>query len=672
MRIPHLVLGAAILVWGWQNALLAYAVGLALIVELAPLVPWRWDFSATEFNRIADLSAVGLVLVVAWQFDAHALRGIYAVLVWLPVVLYGLLAAQLYSTRDQVSYAALFWSVRRARARGRMGEAGAVDFRIPYLIICLISATAGNREAAWLYAALGLILAAVLAANRPRRYRLSSWCGVLALALALGYVLQIGLIEARRIIEPLAMAWLRERLWDMRDPYRAYTANGDIGELKLSDRIVLRVHVPAGQPVPTLLREASYQVFSANTWLAGKTAFAAVALGTVDGEWTLQAGRDAAANSVWVSRTLHRGRGLLALPGGARRVDELRVAGLARNTLGTLKIIEGPALVRYRVRYTPGTSLEAPPENRVDLGIPRRDRKLFDSLARRLGLNGVAPSSALEKVIAYFGRGFRYSLILRKPRGGSSAIADFLTRTRSGHCEYYATATVLLLRAAGIPARYVTGYAINEYSRWEGAWVARRRHAHSWALAYVGGAWRDVDTTPAIWAAREADGAPWWEPISDTLSWLVYRYQRWRWGANDEGSSNWYWWLALGLGVYLAWRLYFSERVARRRGRHDAQGARTDFPGADSPFYLIEQRLELLGHRRSPGESLGRWFDRLGAQHAVADIADLSGELLLSHYRYRFDPRGLGRAGRRRLRAGVENWLRRHPASGVARNNWPP
>ena len=47
------------------------------------------------------------------------------------------------------------------------------------------------------------------------------------------------------------------------------------------------------------------------------------------------------------------------------------------------------------------------------------------------------------------------------PRTEATPLADFLLRTRSGHCEYYATATVLLLRAAGIPARYAHANAVH-------------------------------------------------------------------------------------------------------------------------------------------------------------------------------------------------------------------
>src|SRR5207247_2054170 len=82
------------------------------------------------------------------------------------------------------------------------------------------------------------------------------------------------------------------------------------------------------------------------------------------------------------------------------------------------------------------------------------------------------------------------------------ALGEFLQTTRAGHCEYFASATVLLLRAAGVPARYAVGFSVQEWSRLERRWIVRARHAHSWALAYVDGAWREGDTTPPLWAGR--------------------------------------------------------------------------------------------------------------------------------------------------------------------------
>ena len=56
--LPSLLVGAALLLWGAGAELLVVAVPIALAYELAPLIPWRWRFSATDFNRLVDLSAV--------------------------------------------------------------------------------------------------------------------------------------------------------------------------------------------------------------------------------------------------------------------------------------------------------------------------------------------------------------------------------------------------------------------------------------------------------------------------------------------------------------------------------------------------------------------------------------------------------------------------------------
>jgi transglutaminase-like putative cysteine protease len=100
---------------------------------------------------------------------------------------------------------------------------------------------------------------------------------------------------------------------------------------------------------------------------------------------------------------------------------------------------------------------------------------------------------------------------------------DFLHRSKSGHCEYFATATVLLLRAGGIPARYATGFAVNEKSELENAYIVRTRHAHAWARAWVNGTWINIDTTPPSWLSIEAEDSSVWSAITDWWSWARFR-----------------------------------------------------------------------------------------------------------------------------------------------------
>ena len=65
-------------------------------------------------------------------------------------------------------------------------------------------------------------------------------------------------------------------------------------------------------------------------------------------------------------------------------------------------------------------------------------------------------------------------------------------------CEFFASASVLILRSAGVPARYVTGYVADEFDTKDDVWVARHRDAHAWVEAYDDQTktWFPVESTP--------------------------------------------------------------------------------------------------------------------------------------------------------------------------------
>ncbi len=92
---------------------------------------------------------------------------------------------------------------------------------------------------------------------------------------------------------------------------------------------------------------------------------------------------------------------------------------------------------------------------------------------------------------------YKYSLDLSIDDPTIDPVADFLLNRRRGHCEYFASALVLMLRSAGIPARYVTGFKGGDVDKFTGLTQIRQLHAHAWAEAYVDGEWKVLDPTPA-------------------------------------------------------------------------------------------------------------------------------------------------------------------------------
>ncbi len=82
--------------------------------------------------------------------------------------------------------------------------------------------------------------------------------------------------------------------------------------------------------------------------------------------------------------------------------------------------------------------------------------------------------------------------------GGDGPLDDFLFYSKQGWCEHYATAMVMMLRAAGVPARIVTGFTQGEWNGIGNYFIIRQQDAHSWVEAYINGkGWATFDPTPS-------------------------------------------------------------------------------------------------------------------------------------------------------------------------------
>jgi protein-glutamine gamma-glutamyltransferase len=111
-----------------------------------------------------------------------------------------------------------------------------------------------------------------------------------------------------------------------------------------------------------------------------------------------------------------------------------------------------------------------------------------------------------QAVLELFHReAFYYTL--SPPPLGANSVDDFLFDTRRGFCGHYASAFATLMRAAGIPARVVTGYLGGAYNPYAGYWIVRQSNAHAWNEIWIAGrGWLRVDPTAAIAPARVEAG----------------------------------------------------------------------------------------------------------------------------------------------------------------------
>jgi hypothetical protein len=225
-----------------------------------------------------------------------------------------------------------------------------------------------------------------------------------------------------------------------------------------------------------------------------------------------------------------------------------------------------------------------------------------------------------------------------------------MLRRKAGHCEYFAAATVLLLRQAGIPARLANGYAVDEYDSRQDLYIIRRRHAHAWAIAYINGTWQAVDSTPWQWLAMETEHAGIWQPLTDMWSNLVFHFRQWQLQQTQQQNTRLGLLAALLLMIYLAWRLFFAKRKLSLNVQHLKTAApKFACQGMDSEFYLIEQHLQHTAQARRHNESIQQWVKRLQLP--------LLNQLYTLHYQLRFDPMGLSTEQRQQLQQQTKAWL---------------
>lgn len=112
----------------------------------------------------------------------------------------------------------------------------------------------------------------------------------------------------------------------------------------------------------------------------------------------------------------------------------------------------------------------------------------------------------IQALLARFSReGFVYTL--SPPLLGEHSVDEFLFSARSGFCEHYSSAFAVVMRAAGIPARVVTGYLGGELNPIGDYLIVHQADAHAWTEVWMKGAgWVRVDPTAAVSPARVEQG----------------------------------------------------------------------------------------------------------------------------------------------------------------------
>ncbi len=338
-------------------------------------------------------------------------------------------------------------------------------------------------------------------------------------------------------------------------------------------------------------------------------------------------------------------------------------------------------------------------------------RRLVDSIDEKANTRGALDDPDKRKrfvdaAIGYLNSPeFSYTLQPSTVQRGREPIGDFLLAERRGHCEYFASALVVMCQYRGIPARLATGYLGGDYNAVGGYYVVRQRYAHAWTEVYVPGEdWVTYDPTPA--EGRSALGRRWSAGIYKYLDYLQFQWHNQvvaydnnvrrallanftEWLRRPAGyRTTWYeavlafisemiFWRAqmslsdrllyyaftvtvLALIVMVAYLLVLLGRAWVLLMRRRWTTVRRAGPGPEAEFYLrFCRRLERLGLRRRRDQTPAEFASELACRHARLAGAT---ELVRAYYDVAFGRQPLSRDRRENVEMFLRGLARLDPA----------
>lgn len=366
-----------------------------------------------------------------------------------------------------------------------------------FLVITNFFYTQSIPTALYLLACVWLITAVMIGlqyAQEPTDYRVPLRTSALMLAQAAPLMVVFFLFFPR----------VQGPLWGMpSDAFAGITGlsdsmtPGSMNKLVLSDEVALRAAFDGRIPLPNRLywRGPVLLDFDGRNWTTTPRPV----------RFAIDVERRANAVKYTVTVEPHNRRWLFALDMPATLPPQ---AGINADYL-MLSRTPVTSRARYEVEswldYGIGSEL-GPATRRRTLDLPPgfnpRTRELGEQLRAEFASNEAIVNAALRRL-----REQRFIYTLDPPLLGTHSADEFLFQTRSGFCEYFASAFVVLMRSAGVPARVVTGYLGGEYNALGNYLIVRQSDAHAWTEVWLDGrGWVRIDPTNAVSPARAEGG----------------------------------------------------------------------------------------------------------------------------------------------------------------------
>ena len=176
------------------------------------------DFTDKDINQLADLSGVIFFIITIYVFVNYSFEGIYKILELLPFALLLLMLVQNYGVQNGIKTSALFISIRRLGKNAGPDILYSTNIGMPYVFICLISASSGNKYSDYFFIACTVIIAWLLLTQRTKHFSKITWFCSIVFVCFFSYLAQNGLQQLQNHSETFFLKLFQQYGWRSTDP----------------------------------------------------------------------------------------------------------------------------------------------------------------------------------------------------------------------------------------------------------------------------------------------------------------------------------------------------------------------------------------------------------------------------------------------------------------------
>lgn len=610
LHIPGFIIGLAILFWGWQYESFVISITLAVIYEILNLNILKLTAQDESVEKVIDATFFLTGLLTAILLILEAKTALFYLREYLPIILFPLLITQRVANR-RINLRTIFILTRK---KGKINKKPRyVGFEPLFLFLTILSAGYANSRSAYFFPVLLLILLLVLFFYKAKSTNFFSWLCLFFLVSLSSYYFSTGIYSFQQELRTIVTDWLIEHFnLDNADPTRSQTSIGSIRKSKNSGKIILRLASREPILLPALLKEASYDFYLDGVWTSTAKEFKQIP--GANSKWYLKKqGQSLNNQEVLIYTEQNRRNKLLKYLNNTFSVSGRNLKKLSRNKFGAIKIDYNDDFDSYKLTIVAKKQKTSDSlfTSKLDLYIPPLDTANIDSFINIYNLKQLRNlQETKSKLKEIFIKDFRYTLDykIKEKKSEYTDLSFFLLQSKAGHCEYFATGSVFILRRLGFKARYTTGYSLQEFDNLEKMYLARKRHAHAWCEVLENNEWTSFDPTPPDWNRIEEESFSLFAKIRDLFSFAYFKFDQFR---KTEENALFY---VLGffslLVVFYIWRIFFrGKNTKKKKGERKKSKQKMMMKSAE--YLELEKKFAKSGHKRYDFETIEEWFQRI-------------------------------------------------------------